>query len=79
MGDLDWYHLKQNLYKVGGVKAISKLRLCCGRVMTASALLINCRRKQARNFCAYLSKHRRRIVNYSYYQAEQLSVHCRSS
>ncbi len=28
--------------------------------------------KQARNFCAYLSKHRLRIVNYSYYQAEQL-------
>ncbi len=32
----------------------------------------DCRLKQARNFCAYLRKHRQRIVNYSYYQAEQL-------
>jgi len=32
----------------------------------------DCRRKQARNFEAYLGKHRTRIVNYAYYQAEQL-------
>lgn len=28
--------------------------------------------KQAENFCAYLEKHRHRIVNYQYYQAEQI-------
>ena len=36
------------------------------------ALFADCPRKQARNFCAYLAKHRARIVNYAYYQAEQL-------
>lgn len=35
-------------------------------------LFTNCRRKQARNFEAYLTKHRTRIINYAYYQAEQL-------
>ncbi len=39
----------------------------------ASALFADCRRKQAQNFCAYLNKHRSRIVNYEYFQAEQLS------
>lgn len=32
----------------------------------------DCRKQQARNFCAYLDKHRHRIVNYKYFQAEQL-------
>lgn len=43
-----------------------------GQVDEAIALFADCRLKQARNFCAYLRKHRQRIVNYSYYQAEQL-------
>ena len=30
------------------------------------------RRKQSRNFCAYLDKHRHRIINYEYLQAEQI-------
>ncbi len=42
------------------------------QVLEAKALFSACRGKQARNFCAYLEKHRVRIVNYSYYQAEQL-------
>ncbi len=28
--------------------------------------------KLAQNFCTYLEKHRHRIVNYQYYQAEQI-------
>lgn len=28
--------------------------------------------KKAYNFCAYLDQHRERIINYEYYQAEQL-------
>lgn len=32
----------------------------------------NCTLKQALNFCVYLEKHRHRIVNYQYYQAEQI-------
>lgn len=32
----------------------------------------SCKRKQACNFCQYLHKHRHRIINYEYYQAEQI-------
>lgn len=72
---LDWYHLRENLYKVGG--AIKRLKqaealLWQGKAEAAMAVGADCRRKQARNFCAYLTKHRARIINYSYYQAEQL-------
>jgi len=41
-------------------------------VDSAIALFADCRCKQAGNFCTYLTKHRSRIVNYSYYQDEQL-------
>lgn len=72
---LDWYHLRENLYKVGG--SLRRLQqaeglLWQGQVAPALELFADCRRKQARNFCAYLTKHRTRIVNYAYYQAEQL-------
>jgi hypothetical protein len=72
---LDWYHLKENLYKVGGsLKRLRKAEVLLwqGQVLEAKALFSGCRGKQARNFCAYLEKHKVRIVNYSYYQAEQL-------
>jgi len=38
-------------------------------------LFSDCRRKQAKNFCAYLHRHQQRIVNtvnYDYFQAEGL-------
>lgn len=72
---LDWYHLKENLYKVGGSLkrlAAAETLLWQGQVEAAKALFADCRRKQARNFEAYLSHHRSRIVNYEHYQAEQL-------
>lgn len=72
---LDWYHLKENLYKVGGSLkrlAAAETLLWQGDVASAKALFADCRRKQARNFEAYLSNHRSRIVNYGLYQAEQL-------
>jgi hypothetical protein len=72
---LDWYHLKENLYKVGGsLKRLRKAEFYCGFVRCLKRRLCErgCRGKQARNFCAYLEKHRERKVNYSYYQAEQL-------
>lgn len=72
---LDWYHLNENLYKVGGslkrLKQASAL-LWRGKVEAASALFTDYRRKQAQNFCAYLDKHRRRIVDYEFCQAAQL-------
>ena len=72
---LDWYHLKENLYKVGGsLKRLTQAEkwLWQGKTDQAKALFNDCHCKQARNFEAYLDKHRTRIVNYAYYQAEQL-------
>jgi hypothetical protein len=46
--------------------------LWIGQVDATIALFTDLSKKQAKNFCAYLEKHRQRIVNYSYYQAEQL-------
>lgn len=72
---LDWYHLKENLYKVGG----SLKRLCQaeallwqGQLDQTMALFVGMKQKQAKNFCQYLEKHRHRIVNYAYYQAEDI-------
>jgi hypothetical protein len=60
---LDWYHLKQNLYKVGG--SLKRLRqaealLWKGQVDETMALFKDCHKKQAQNFCTYLRKHRQR-------------------
>jgi hypothetical protein len=72
---LDWYHLKENLYKVGGsLKRLKKAEalLWQGNVEATQVLFANCRGKNVKNFCAYLERHRQRIVNYDYYQTEQL-------
>ena len=72
---LDWYHLKENLYKVGGsIRRLKKAEafLWRGDVEAAKTLFTLLRGKKANNFCAYLDQHRHRIVNYEYYQAEQL-------
>jgi hypothetical protein len=72
---LDWYHLMENLEKVGGsMRRLNQARavLWQGDVDAALALFATCNRKQATNFCAYLRKHRHRIVNYEYYQSEQI-------
>jgi len=70
---LDWYHLRENLQKVGG--SLKRLRqaetyLWEGQVDKTIALFVEIKRKQAHNFCTYLEKHRHRIINYGYYQAE---------
>ena len=41
-----------------------------GQVDEVIALFVDMKRRQACNFCSYLKKHRHRIVNYAYYQAE---------
>ncbi|BAZ11923.1 hypothetical protein NIES4071_41760 [Calothrix sp. NIES-4071] len=87
---LDWYHLKENLYKVGG--SLKRLKasevagqstlsrhiraealLWQGSVDETQALFTGLKGKQAKKFIAYLDKHKSRIVNYSYYQAEGIS------
>ncbi len=72
---LDWYHLRENLYKVGGsLKRLKQAEslLWQGQVAAVIKLFSDFQRRQARNFCAYLDKHRGRIINYAYFQAEQL-------
>lgn len=67
---LDWYHLKENLYKVGGsikrLKVAEKL-LWQGQAELASALFVDLKKKSAINFIAYLKKHSARIINYEYF------------
>lgn len=43
-----------------------------GQVDAAKTLFDNFTSIEARNFCNYLDKHRSRIVNYEYFQAEQI-------
>lgn len=72
---LDWYHLKENLHKVGGsIKRLNQAEalLWVGKVDETLELFEQRQKKQAQNFCQYLRKHRHRIVNYDYFQAEQL-------
>lgn len=52
---LDWYHLKENLYKVGGsLKRLKKAEtlLWRGDVEAAKALFVNYQGKKVKNFCA---------------------------
>jgi hypothetical protein len=72
---LDWYHLVENLHKIGGsIKRLNQAEalLWKGQVDAAIAMFSNCNKKQAKNFCEYLRKHQHRIVNYEYFQAEGL-------
>lgn len=72
---LDWYHLKENLYKVGG--SLKRLKaaeafLWQGRVQEASALFADLTKKPAQNFINYLKKHSQRLVNYQDFSLEGL-------
>lgn len=74
---LDWYHLKENLYKIGGsMRRLNQAEawLWQGGVDEAKALFQGCRLDQARRFCNYLDHHRQRIVNYAYFQAEGVPI-----
>jgi hypothetical protein len=74
---LDWYHLKENLYKIGGSMKRSKQAeswLWQGCIDEAKALFQDCQLDQARKFCNYLERHRHRVVNYAYFQAEGIPI-----
>ena len=73
---LDWYHLVENLYKIGGsLKRLKKIKnkLWLGKVDRVLELLEKCRLKPLLNFAIYLKKHRDRIVNYKKIQEEEYS------
>lgn len=68
---LDWYHLKENLHKVGGsIRRLKRVEnyLWHGLVDDAIAEFKNLSKKQAKNFQNYLHKHRSRIPDYQLYQ-----------
>lgn len=75
---LDWFHLKENLFKVGG--SLKRLRrvetfLWKGKVEQASTLFQQECPKRARKFIAYIEKHRHRLVDYELLQTEyQISI-----
>lgn len=72
---LDWFHLMENLEKVGGsLKQLAQARtlLWQGNVDATLALFEDCQLHQAHCFCQYLQKHRHRIPNYDYLQAENI-------
>jgi hypothetical protein len=74
---LDWYHLIENLGKVGGsqhrLDAV-EADLWQGDVEGAIAQFNDWQHERVTAFRGYLSKHRQRIINYGYYQAEGISI-----
>lgn len=74
---LDWFHLVENLNKVGGSQqrlATVETLLWQGDVDGTIAQFKDWKHERVDNFIAYLNKHRHRIVNYSYFQAEGISI-----
>lgn len=74
---LDWYHLVENLYKLGQpVSWLKKVKclLWHGKIDTAIEVLHECRHRQAANFITYLQKHWLRIYNYHRLQQQGISI-----
>ena len=72
---LDWYHLIENLYKVGwSLKRLAKAKdiLWKGQSDRTIDLFKLSLKKIAQNFCNYLKKHRSRIVNYEQLSKQQI-------
>lgn len=74
---LDWYHLVENLGKVGGSQQRLDAAQAClwqGDVEGAIEQLSDWHHERVDRFVDYLTKHRRRIINYDYYQREGISI-----
>lgn len=74
---LDWDHLKENLYKIGGsLKCLQQASACWwqGEVDEAKALLVGGEQEQVSEFGKYIERHRQRLVNYAYFQSEGLPI-----
>lgn len=72
---LDWFHLMENLEKVGGsLKRLAPARslLWQGKVDQTLVLFEGCQLHPAHCFNQYLQKHRHRIPNYDYLPAENI-------
>lgn len=74
---LDWFHLKENLYKIGGSNSRLKRvenHLWQGQIELALVEFEGWEKKEVKNFRAYLNKHRSRIPNYQSYQELGISI-----
>jgi len=74
---LDWYHLVENLGKVGGSQQRldrAEALLWRGDVEAAIEQFNDWQHQRVDRFVAYLHKHRARIVNYDYYHSEGISI-----
>ena len=74
---LDWYHLKENLYRVGGsIRRLKKVEnyLWQGFVNEAIEEFEGLKNKQAQNFQNYLRKHQGRIPDYQLYQELKICI-----
>ena len=74
---LDWYHLIENLGKVGGSQQrLDAVEACLwqGDVEHAIEQFKDWHHERVSTFIAYLNKHQQRIINYGYYQAEGISI-----
>lgn len=74
---LDWYHLVENLYKVGGSNHRLhqvKAALWQGKVDEAITLFSDCKLETVPKFIAYLVKHHHRIPNYHYLKLEGFTI-----
>jgi hypothetical protein len=72
-----WYHLSENLHKVGGSN--SRLKrvesyLWSGEVELAKAEFEGCVGQEVENFKDYLDKHRSRIPDYKLYQESGICI-----
>lgn len=72
---LDWYHLTENLHKIEAKKSIKdqlEADLWTGQASEAIKLLKSAQPLGGNNFISYLNKHRQRLINYQFYQQEQI-------
>jgi hypothetical protein len=74
---LDWYHLVENLYRVGGsLKRLQKVEslLWQGEIDAGIAEFEGMKKQTAINFVAYLRKHYHRIPNYKNCQQQGITI-----
>lgn len=74
---LDWFHLKENLYKVTATPKLLEAiaaTLWEGQVGMAKRMLDDVDTDSAQRFSGYLDRQTGRIPNYRYYQMEDLPI-----
>ena len=70
---LDWFHLKENIYKiVGSNKRLKKVESLLWKGKVTKTLEFLAELEKADNFCKYVIKHKSRIVNYKEYSSKKI-------